>query len=73
MPTETVALCGYGPAQPDTRRFSSRAVIPGVGVLQASKRRPNRSVSDGTRSCMTAPAPYPGASHRTAWRVTGGR
>ena len=32
-------LSGYGPAQPDTRRFSSGAVIPRVGVLQASKRR----------------------------------
>ena len=73
VPTETVALCGYGPPQSDTRRFSSRAVIPGVGVLPANKRRPHRSVSDGTRSCMTAPAPSPGTSHRIAWRVTGGR
>ena len=73
MPTETVALCGYGPPQSDTRRFSSRAVIPGVGVLPASKRRPHRSVSDGTRSCMTAPAPSSGASHRAGWRVTRGR
>ena len=32
-------LSGYNPAQPDTRRFSSGAVIPGVGVLRASKPR----------------------------------
>ena len=32
-------LSGYGPAQPDTRHFSSGAVIPRVGVLRASKRR----------------------------------
>lgn len=54
-------LSGYGPAQPDTRRFSSRAVIPGVGVLPASKRRPHRSVLDETGSCHSGPGAGPGA------------
>ena len=54
-------LSGYGPAQPVTRRFSSGAVIPGVGVLRASKRRHHRSVLDETGSCHSGPGAGPGA------------
>lgn len=61
MPTETVALCGYGPPQSDTRRFSSRAVIPGGGVLRVSNPRDHRSNSDGTGSCHSGPGSGPGA------------
>ena len=66
-------LCGYGPPQSDTRRFSSRAVIPGVGVLQANRCRHHRSDSDGSRSFIPAPALLPSATHHTERRVASAR
>ena len=66
-------LSGYGPARSDTRRFSSGAAIPGVGVLQANRCRHHRSDSDGSRSFIPAPALLPSATHHTERRVASAR